>query len=288
MTGPSYPVKGSLSIGGEPVSYRLPRSHGGAGGLVVTLSVPSIVESGWLHWRRFPTQEAWQDLELVRTREGVLQAVIPHQPPAGKVEYWIELVGSGIRSAIAADETVVARFRGEVPATVLVPHILAMFGSMLLASRTLFEVLRPGAPRARGLILATMLLLVVGGLMLGPLVQKYAFDAFWTGWPLGTDLTDNKTLLAVLAWSPAVFAALSDRKTRLAAVLGWLVMMGVFLIPHSVRGSELDWSAHTEQVNRGAPSSRKTVRVSYQSTSTLRGLPPNRATITQRLRLPKS
>jgi hypothetical protein len=253
LTGPSYPVKGTLVIGGESVTYRLPRSHGGPGVLAVTLNAPPTVQGGLLHWRRYPTQESWQDVELVRRGDGVLQAVIPHQPPAGKVEYWLELTSSGSSSAIAAEETIVARFRGDVPAAVLIPHILAMFGSMMLASRTLLEVLRSGAPRAQGLILTTMLLLVVGGLMLGPLVQKYAFDAFWTGWPLGTDLTDNKTLLAVLAWLPAVVAASSGRRTRLAVVMGWLVMMGIFLIPHSLHGSELDWSAQTGAVGAGSP-----------------------------------
>ncbi len=85
-------------------------------------------------------------------------------------------------------------------------------------------------------------LLVVGGLFLGPLVQKFAFGAYWTGWPYGTDLTDNKTLIAFLAWLPATIAAVRGLRTRLAVVLGWIVMMGVFLIPHSMRGSELDWS----------------------------------------------
>jgi hypothetical protein len=88
-----------------------------------------------------------------------------------------------------------------------------------------------------------MALLVVGGLFLGPVVQKFAFDAFWTGWPFGTDLTDNKTALAALAWLPATLLALRNRPLRVAVIVGWLVMMGVFLIPHSLRGSQIDWSS---------------------------------------------
>jgi hypothetical protein len=83
----------------------------------------------------------------------------------------------------------------------------------------------------------------VGGLFLGPVVQKFAFDAFWTGWPFGTDLTDNKTALAALAWLPATLLALRNRPLRVAVIVGWLVMMGVFLIPHSLRGSQIDWSS---------------------------------------------
>ena len=84
---------------------------------------------------------------------------------------------------------------------------------------------------------------MIGGLLLGPLVQKFAFDAYWTGWPFGHDLTDNKTLVAFLAWLPATVLALTRRRIGLAVAAGWIVMMGVFLIPHSYRGSEMDWSA---------------------------------------------
>jgi hypothetical protein len=127
---------------------------------------------------------------------------------------------------------------------VLIPHILAMFGAMMLATRVLLEELRPARPRPRRLVLATMVLLVVGGLFLGPAVQKYAFDAWWTGWPVGTDLTDNKTALATLAWLPATLLALRNRPLRAAVLVGWLVVMGVFLIPHSFRGSQIDWAEH--------------------------------------------
>ena len=41
-----------------------------------------------------------------------------------------------------------------------------------------------------------LLLLAVGGFILGPLVQNYAFGELWTGVPFGWDLTDNKTLIA--------------------------------------------------------------------------------------------
>jgi hypothetical protein len=184
---------------------------------------------------------------------------VPPQPAAGKIEYRILLESAGAAISIPARETVVARYRASVPAYVLIPHILAMFLSMLVSTRAFFEVLRPGAPRARGLVLGSMVLLVIGGLMLGPVVQRFAFGAFWTGWPFGHDLTDNKTLIAFLAWMPATILAWRRAVTRLAVALGWVVMMGVFLIPHSARGSQLDWSeveAITEDAGYQVPDSR--------------------------------
>ena len=243
MTGPSYPIRGTEALpNGESLSYSLPRSNEGRDELRIALPAPSGATRADLEWRRYPTDEPFQSQPMTASADGEFETRIPPQPAAGKVEYRILLeLADGVIS-IPESEAVVARYRASVPAYVLIPHILAMFLSMLVSSRTLFEVLRPGAPRARGLVLVSMALLVVGGLMLGPIVQKFAFGAYWTGWQFGHDLTDNKTLIAFLAWLPATVLAWRRSSTRLAVTLGWVVMMGIFLIPHSARGSQLDWS----------------------------------------------
>ncbi len=80
---------------------------------------------------------------------------------------------------------------------------------------------------------------IIGGFILGPVVQKYSFGQFWTGWPLGNDLTDNKTLFALIAFVAAWFLR-NKSYGRWLAVGAALVMMAVYLIPHSMGGSELD------------------------------------------------
>ncbi len=243
ITGPSHPARGVATLSeGRELRYRLPRSNEGRDSLVISLPQPSGDIRFTLDWRRYPTDDPYQSLAMEPSGSGRVEASIPRLPAAGKVEYTLRVEGDGIEVQVPSGETVVARFRDPVPAGVLVPHILAMFASMLVSTRALFEVVRRGAPRGRGLVLTAMGLLVIGGLFLGPLVQKFAFGAYWTGWPNGTDLTDNKTLIAFLAWLPATVAALKGMKTRAVVAVGWVVMMGVFLIPHSMRGSELDWS----------------------------------------------
>jgi hypothetical protein len=246
MTGPSHPARGSATLpNGETISYKMPRSNEGRETLRIAVPEPSAVTRAILEWRRFPTDEPFRSQTMTVDAVGQLETRIPPQPAAGKVEYRILLEVAGETISVPATETVVARYRGDVPAQVLIPHILIMFLSMLLSTRALFEVLRPGAPRARALVLVSMGLLVVGGLILGPIVQRFAFGAYWTGWPFGHDLTDNKTLIAFLAWLPATVLAWRQAQTRIAVALGWVVMMGIFLIPHSARGSQLDWSQVT-------------------------------------------
>lgn len=97
--------------------------------------------------------------------------------------------------------------------------------------------------------------MTIGGMILGPLVQKAAFGEYWVGFPWGIDLTDNKTLIMWLAWLAACLVLrLRPRQKfagRIAVAAAAVVMTAVYLIPHSLRGSELDYS----QVDRGVPAS---------------------------------
>ena len=81
-------------------------------------------------------------------------------------------------------------------------------------------------------------------MVLGPLVQKYAFGEFWTGVPFGWDLTDNKTLIAVFAWILAV--VMNRKKERPGYIIAAaVILLLVYSIPHSLFGSELDYATGT-------------------------------------------
>lgn len=240
VTGPTKPVRGTAVIGGVTLDYKLLRTHGGEGGLPVRLEVPLAIVSGEVVWRRYPTQEPWQVLPLVRRGADVLEAELPHQPPAGKVEYEIRLRHQE-ESVTFPERTAVARFKGAVNPVVLILHILCMFLGMLGSARTALEALL-GRPRVRRHAWATFHLLFVGGLILGPIVQYQAFGAFWTGAPFGYDLTDNKTLIAVVGWGIALWRLHRGRNARWWVVAASVLVLTVFVIPHSVLGSQIDWS----------------------------------------------
>jgi hypothetical protein len=239
MSGPTYPVDGEVTLGGRTVAIELTRSHGGAGDQPVRILAPDPEVRGDIAWRRFPTAEAWTDVPLARDGDWLV-AALPHQPPAGKLEYQVRL-RRGEETATFPPRPAVTRFKGDVPVTVLIPHIAAMFLGMLLSTRAGLEALA-AAGRPAPLARLALLLIAIGGFILGPWVQKYAFDAWWTGIPFGWDLTDNKTLLAGIAWAWAVWRLRGGRSARGAVVLAAIVTLVVFAIPHSVWGSEIDWS----------------------------------------------
>jgi hypothetical protein len=237
-SGPTYPARGVASVGGEEVRYRLLRAQTTGEALPVRIRARDPGIAGEVSWRRHPTDEPWQTLPLVRQGQE-LAAELPTLPPAGKLEYRVRLT-HGATAVEFPERPAVARFKGAVPAAVLLPHIGAMFFGMLFANAAALSALARREQATRQARVA-FVLLAVGGLLLGPAVQKYAFDAWWAGWPLGHDLTDNKTAVAVAAWGLALWRARGGRAARATIVAAALVTLAVFSIPHSLFGSELEW-----------------------------------------------
>ncbi|MBN1334865.1 MAG: hypothetical protein JXB39_02785 [Deltaproteobacteria bacterium] len=245
-TGPTHPARGrGVAPNGVEIAWRLPRSETSGTEARVAVPDPGPGVEATLVWRRYPTADAFARVPM-EAEDGWRRARLPTQPPAGKVEYHVELAQPGASTvALPPGGNAVLRYKGAVPAAVLVPHVLAMFLALVVGCRTILQA-SLGGRGLRGLAWATVILLALGGMVLGPVVQKYAFGAFWTGWPLGGDLTDTKTLVlftgwlvAALALRPRVDASLGRRMLVLAVGLGTLA---VYLVPHSLRGSTLDYT----------------------------------------------
>jgi len=243
MTGPTYPQDGKVSIGGQTVVYQLGRSHGGPGDQAVKIALTDTSYKGYLFYRRYKTDPSYTKVAMER-ENGVLKAFLPHQPPAGKLEYFIEIDKGKARYSIPQHATVVTRFKGAVPPYVLIPHILFMFLAMLFSSISGLEALVNGK-KIREYAFTTIIILFIGGMVLGPLVQKFAFGAYWTGIPFGWDLTDNKMLFALIGWLIAVVAIWKKGELKRRSwwvVTAAVILLLVFSIPHSMMGSTLDYS----------------------------------------------
>ena len=237
MTGPTYPKKYSITYQGEEHRFNLPRSNNGRpGDYPVRIILPQAI-SGDLIWRLFPSDNPWDTLTMVRQGD-TLSASLPKQPPAGKIEYHLELKENGIPVDLHEEENVVFRFRGDVPAWALLPHVLMMILTVIWSTATIIFALAniPSYQKHMGV---TIIFLLIGGFILGPIVQKYSFGQFWTGWPLGADMTDNKVVFALIAFLIAWFLRRKSYGKWLAIVAA-LVMLAVYLIPHSMNGSQLD------------------------------------------------
>ncbi|MCM2313587.1 MAG: hypothetical protein NDJ92_00355 [Thermoanaerobaculia bacterium] len=252
-TGPTYPLEGELETAAGRVRFIFVRSETLDTELPILLvdPVPAGV-TGRVEYRRLKSHDDWTvapmrrgDFKFSRRgRDFTLSGIgvaLPGLPErAGKYEMFVKIDdGSGKLVSVTGDRPVYARFKGAVPTPVLISHVLVIFMSMMFATRTVLEALVDGS--YRWMLHATLVSLLVGAFLLGPLVQWYAFGVWWAGIPLGWDWTDNKVLVSLLAWGFAAWANRKGSRSRLAIYAAGVVTLLVYFIPHSIFGSEFDY-----------------------------------------------
>lgn len=247
-TGPTYPKKLDITLNNKPYELNLVRSLALNEKPEVKLSITDSTIRAKIFYKRFRSEEEYQsaDFSYKNITEGLF-APVPQQPAAGKVQYYLELTDSKGTHTYLKEKPVVIRFKGGVPSFILIPHILLMFTAMLFSTLAgLMSVIKYSLYKKYAVW--TLILFIAGGMILGPIVQYFAFGDFWTGIPFGWDLTDNKTLIALIFWILAVYM---NRKTDrpLYTAIAAFVLLLVFSIPHSLFGSELNYGSG--QVTQG-------------------------------------
>jgi hypothetical protein len=212
MTGPTHPLRGKVMLNDTEIAFRLERDPETTSDYEVKVKVPQTEITGTLLYKRHKTDDPWTKMTMVR-EDDFLAGSIPKQPSAGKMEYKIFLASKGKEISLSGEKSVIIRFKDPVPGVILILHIIIIFLAMMFSTRAGIEALNPkGNPRK--LVFWTIGLLIVGGFILGPVVQKYAFGAFWTGFPFGSDLTDNKILIAMIGWIAALIAGRRGKPAR--------------------------------------------------------------------------
>jgi len=233
LTGPTYPLRGDVTVGETVLPYEMERSYSSSEDAPVFVEVPDSGFSGVVRWRHLGSDEAWNEVPMEFVAQS-LRADIPMQVPLTKLEYAVEIMrDSTLTGSIPGTGSIPIRFKGDVPMWVLIPHVLAMFLSMLFSTRAGLEVFAK-EPQFTKLTVWTLGTLFIGGFVFGPLMSYFAFDLFWTGWPQGQDITDNKTLIAFAGWIIAGAMLKKPKQTKWWVLVAALLMFAVFMIPHSV------------------------------------------------------
>jgi hypothetical protein len=262
-TGPTYPKELDVRLNNSEYKLKLVRSLALDERPEVNLNITDTSVMAKLYYKRFRSDEEYQVTDFsykvfpiksfimnkifkVYEEKGFF-ATVPQQPAAGKLQYYFEVTDSKGTQIFFKEAPVVIRFKGGVPMFILLPHILCMFIAMLFSTLAgLMAVIK--FPLYKKYSVLTLILFAIGGMVLGPLVQNYAFGDLWTGIPFGWDLTDNKTLIALVFW---IIAVVMNRKQEkpLYTVIAAVILLLVYSIPHSLFGSQLDYS--TGQVTQG-------------------------------------
>jgi hypothetical protein len=173
-TGPSYEFRGDYQVQGVEYEYALIRNHETTGEAVITLPAPTDGVEGSFFQRRYPTTDAYTETPLVASADGMLSGNLSVQPAAGKVEYYIVLQtpeGAVTIPESAPTDGIILRYKDPVPLPVLLSHVLLMAFSVLVGIRAgLGAAFSPSG--IRRWVWVTLLGMSIGGMLLGPIVQK--------------------------------------------------------------------------------------------------------------------
>ncbi|RUA31051.1 MAG: hypothetical protein DSY76_01845 [Bacteroidetes bacterium] len=250
-TGPTYPKHVKVELGNQEYKFKLLRSNEIGSPCDIQLPIEDKDVKAKIYYKKYKTNDELTivDMERIKSHkkaffgEGdeieVLTTTLPEQPAAGKITYYIELIKGNDHVFIQKEEPVVVRFKGFVPRYILIPHVLFMIISLFAGTRAGVEAIA-GGDKTRKFAIVTLIVLFIGGLILGPIVQLYAFGELWTGWPFGGDWTDNKTLFAWIFWLIAVIVLKKKPHNRLWPIIAVIVLFAMYMIPHSMGGSELN------------------------------------------------
>lgn len=186
---------------------------------------------------------------MVQTSDG-FTAALPVLQKGNKWYYHIDLLKNGEtigKFPPYGDQFI--KFKGHVPAYILIPHIFCMFATVyfgLLAVLSAVDAVKGKGEVKKSIrySLWTVIVSFIGGFPLGYLVAYMAFGVGWSGIPLGWDITDNKTVILFLFWLVTFFLArkglkgermaISDGLYVALTIVSLAVTILAFMVPHSI------------------------------------------------------
>lgn len=201
----------------------------------------------------------YRRIQLGPGEDGRFQAELANQGRGTEFEYYLTVensTGAVIatipdRSPDGGANTLWLRFEGKQSIPLLVAHIAGMFGGLFFGVLAFLTSLGKLGDTANNVclgkqVLWAVIIIFLGTFPIGIWIEYQVYATYWTGIPLGRDITDSKGLLVFLAWLVTLIllkgSALSaDPKrnlvgangARVATIASLAITLSLYLIPHS-------------------------------------------------------
>jgi hypothetical protein len=211
-----------------------------------------IAEPGvFLYYRS--EQELFVVVPMQAFEAGSYFGKIPAHERGSLIEYYIEgRAGADLTVQVPAEDRPRFEFyfKGVANRYLLIAHVVVIFAALfffILAGYFAYRALRE---RRAGLHvprlgLAGAVLFFISSIPLGMVVAYQTYGKVWTGFPVGNDLTDNKSLVILIYWAAATFLyrgsalrkdpssdVMPGRALPYIYIAGLVITAVLFLIPH--------------------------------------------------------
>jgi len=198
-------------------------------------------------------QELFVVVPMQRFEEGRYFGKIPPHGRGSLIKYYVEgRAGDDLVVQVPAEDAPRFEFyfKGTPNRYFLISHIVVIFAALFFFILAGYFAYRALKERRAGLHvprlgLAGAVLFFISSIPLGMIVAYQTYGKPWTGFPIGNDLTDNKSLVILLYWIAATFFyrgsalrkdpstdILSGRALPYVYIAGVIITVILFIIPH--------------------------------------------------------
>ena len=236
ISSPTYPSLVVIPVEMQKYPVTFIHSHTGKSDCPIILQIGDIAVKGELSYRKYPSQSEMTKLEMKREGDKLV-ASIPNQSSGVKIEYQVELSKNGAQLKYSSLKPTILLFEGEIPKFPFFMNLAVLGLAMLLSSWTGLLALF-GFGSSRFFSMLTFIGFVVGGFVIAPIVHKYAVNDWWTGFPIGYSLNNNKFFLASLVWL-VVVVTIQRKYNKIISVMAAILTLVIFLIPSTFVENEV-------------------------------------------------
>jgi len=187
VTGPDYPVSGTIGIEGKMVTFKFDKIYLGNDGYNVLIRSDVKEIKAFLLWKDIPANHLtssppqnqsaaiWQ--RNVMTDSGFfINGKLPKHFPGEKVAYRVELNYGGKQYFLPEDKPATIMFLGNVNSSVMNIFYFVLFGGLLFAVRTGLETFND-KPRLGLYSIFTLIFFFLYTICLVPLKRTYELNA---------------------------------------------------------------------------------------------------------------
>ena len=221
---------------------------------IYSLSSEGLIIKGYINHREGKSGE-FIKTELVRIEEShKFAGLIPGLEKGKRTYYYIEATDVADHTLrLPKTEYLVLRWIGDTPRFLLYSHIFFMAVALVFLIHALYYALYQLILEKRNELLYKSVFwgtvcFFIAGFPIGWWVAYIAYGIAWTGVPFGWDITDNKTLITFFYWATIMVLLkgnpfrlvdskryiISDRTFSVLTIIGAIITLVVFLIPHSI------------------------------------------------------
>lgn len=225
VTDEEYPITGTFGIDGYKVSYKLDKVS------FEKSTYKSIVISdlkgvtGKIIWfdkdKRFESEMVEIDRELT----GEIHVLKPGQ----KINYKILLEYKNKTYQIPKNDLVTLTFWGNIPSAVKLLHFIFLYGGLLLAIRSAFELFNQNKNLKKYFFITSSLFLILI-IIINPLRNSYKLGALNNYVPPVLELLEPGYLILLLLWIFGTILIFTGKFKRIVAVTTTLVTIIIFFL----------------------------------------------------------